>query len=78
MPVIRLTEGSNGLEDLRFSDEDLELLANVSGCQVHRSRRNIDCDTDPCFHAKVCSKNSILQTLEDQSEGTRDSVHLSL
>ena len=50
--ALRTLAASSGLENLRFSDEDLELLANVSGCLVHRSKRNIDCDTDPCFHAK--------------------------
>ena len=39
-----------GLDDLLFSDDDLELLANVSGCEVHASRRLIDCATDMCFH----------------------------
>ena len=43
-------EASEGLEDLLFSDDDLELLANVSGCEVHASRRLIDCATDMCFH----------------------------
>ena len=39
-----------GLDDLLFSDDDLELLANVSGCEAHASRRLIDCATDMCFH----------------------------
>jgi hypothetical protein len=29
----------------------LELLANLSGCEAHRSRRDANC-TDMCFHSK--------------------------
>ena len=43
-------EDPQGLDDLLFSDDDLELLANVSGCEVHASRRSIDCSNDMCFH----------------------------
>ena len=53
----------NGLENLRFSDEDLELLANVSGCDVHRSKRNIDCSSDVCFHAKYRSTDGSCNNL---------------
>ena len=40
-----------GLDDLLFSDDDLELLANISGCEVHAARRSVDCANDMCFHA---------------------------
>ena len=45
-------DAPEGLDELLFSDDDLELLANVSGCEVHASRRAIDCANDMCFHAK--------------------------
>ena len=43
-------EQPHGLDDLLFSDDDIELLANISGCEVHASRREIDCASDICFH----------------------------
>ena len=45
-------DAPEGLDELLFSDDDIELLANVSGCEVHASRRVIDCANDMCFHAK--------------------------
>ena len=47
---IQISQQPHGLDDLLFSDDDIELLANISGCEVHASRREIDCASDICFH----------------------------
>lgn len=38
-------------EDL-VSPINLELIANVSGCEAHRASREVNCSLDMCFHAK--------------------------
>ena len=49
---IQISQQPHGLDGLLFSDDDIELLANISGCEVHASRREIDCASDICFHRK--------------------------
>lgn len=45
----------DGLDTLTFSDADIELLANASGCQPHLSRRHVDCSANLCHHLKYRS-----------------------
>jgi peroxidase len=34
------------------SPGNLELIANLSGCEAHRAKRDLKCTQDMCFHAK--------------------------
>ena len=47
---IQNSQQPHGLDELLFSDDDIELLANISGCEVHASRRELECASDICFH----------------------------
>lgn len=40
----------------------LELLANLSGCEAHRSRRDANC-SDMCFHSKFRSEFNLSNKL---------------
>ena len=38
-------------EDI-LSPTNLQLIANMSGCEAHRAVREINCTQDICFHSK--------------------------
>lgn len=53
----KVREGYEGQQD-QFSYQDLvspanlELIANISGCESHRTEREVNCEDDLCFHLK--------------------------
>ncbi|XP_059088461.1 peroxidasin-like isoform X1 [Tigriopus californicus] len=54
-------------EDL-ISPANLEVIANMSGCEAHRASRQTNC-TDMCFHAKYRSIDGTCNNFNDPMQG---------
>lgn len=55
-------------EDL-VSPFNLELIANVSGCEAHRVSREVNCSLDMCFHAKYRSIDGTCNNFQKPLQG---------
>ncbi len=56
--------GNFSYSDL-VSPANLELIANLSGCEAHRAKREVNCSEDMCFHAKYRTIDGTCNNLQN-------------
>ncbi len=52
-----------------LSPVNLEVVANLSGCEAHRAARDINCTQDMCFHAKYRTVDGTCNNLLKPNQG---------